>query len=273
MGEDRHTDIRRLKAMAASMRRWIIEQSFASHTGHIGSALCVVEVMAALWGAAMRDAGTGAPDRDRFILSKGHAGLALYGALRWSGLLDATTFETYCQDGSLLGVHPEHALGGIDVSTGSLGQGLSIGCGLAHGLRRKGSAARVYVLLSDGECNEGQVWEAAMFAAHHGLSNLTAVIDLNGSQALGPTRDILDLAPLADKWRAFGWDAAEIDGHDLESLCGVLKAPPTARPRIVIARTVMGKGVGFMEDRFEWHYQNLTCEQKDEALACLEAQA
>ncbi len=271
LGNPRRSAAARLPVMAAAMRRWIIEQSFEAHVGHIGSALSVVEITAALWGAVMRRPGSRAPDRDRFILAKGHASLALYAALRWVGRLDEETFRTYCQDGSLLGVHPEHALPGVDVSTGSLGQGLSVGCGLAYGLRRQGSPARVFVVLSDAECNEGQVWEAAMFAAQHRLANLVAVVDLNGTQALGPTAQILDLNPLADRWAAFGWDAADVDGHDLGALVAALGAPPADRPRLVAARTVMGKGVSFMEGHTAWHYQCLSPEQKDLALAELEA--
>jgi transketolase len=271
LGSPRNTVTPRLPGMAATMRRWIIEQSFAAHVGHIGSALSIVEITAALWGAVMRRPGTRAPDRDRFILAKGHASLALYAALRWIGRLDEETFQTYCQDGSLLGVHPEHVLPGVDVSTGSLGQGLSVGCGLAYGLRCQGSPARVFAVLSDAECNEGQVWEAAMFAAHHRLANLVAVVDRNGTQALGPTAQILDLDPLAARWAAFGWDAVEVDGHGLDDLVAVLNAPPSYRPRLVVARTVMGKGVSFMEGSTAWHYHCLSPEQKDMALAELEA--
>ncbi len=205
-----------LGTIAAKLRQWIIEQSFASRVGHIGSALSVVDVMAVLWGEVMRQPGTKHPDRDRFILSKGHAALALYRAMRWKGLLDEETFQGYCRDGSLLGVHPEASLPGIDASTGSLGQGLSLGCGMAYGLRLRGSPGRVFALVSDAECNEGQLWEAVMFAAQHRLTNLIVVVDLNGLQALGSTRAILDLEPLGEKWQAFGWECREVDGHDLQ---------------------------------------------------------
>jgi transketolase len=257
------------RAMASAIRRWVIEQSLESQVGHIGSALSIVEIVAALWGGVMRRPGTAEPDRDRFILSKGHAVLALYGALRWCGLMDEAVFHTYCGDGTALGAHPEHALPGIDVSTGSLGQGLSVGCGLAYGLRHRGLPCRVWVLLSDAECNEGQVWEAAMFAAHHRLANLTAVVDLNGLQATGRTAEVLDTSPLAERWLAFGWEAAEVDGHDVEVLQGALSAPAGGRPRVLVARTTLGKGVPFMEDRLEWHYRNLTPELAEQALGAL----
>ncbi len=265
-------DLRELHEMSATLRRTIVEQSLKSNVGHIGSALSIVEIMAALWGRVMRLPGTAAPERDRFILSKGHAALALYCALRWKRLLDEATLETFCGDGSLLGQHPERALPGVELSTGSLGQGLSVGCGLAYGTRLRRIPARVFVLLSDAECNEGQVWEAAQFAAHHRLSTLTAIVDLNGMQALGRTGNVLDLAPLADKWRAFGWDAVELDGHDLGALVLALETREAIeRPRCLLARTVLGKGVSFMEDRLEWHYRNLTPDLAREALRELES--
>jgi len=247
-----------LSAVARTFRRWIVEQSLASNVGHIGSALCVVEIVVALWGRVLREPGSARADRDRFLLGKGHAALALYCALRWRGLLDEAAFATYCGDGSLLGVHPEAALPGVDASTGSLGQALSVGCGLAYGLRAQESPGRVCVLLSDAECNEGQAWEAAMFAGHHRLANLTAVIDYNGSQALGRTADVIDLDPLAARWRDFGWHAVEVDGHDLTALIEALSCDTAGRPRAVVARTVMGKGVSFMEGQVDWHYRNLT---------------
>jgi len=243
--------------MAVTLRRWIVEQSFRSGVGHIGSALSVADLMAVLWGSVMREPGTSNPARDRFILAKGHAALALFASLRWRGLLTEKDFGQFCRDGSPIGAHPEHAVRGVDVSTGSLGQGLSVACGIAFGLRLKKNSARVFALLSDAECNEGQVWEAAQFASHHGLSNLVAVVDLNGLQAMGPTKGILDLGSLADKWRAFGWDTVEADGHNISALLKVFGAKQTAKPRMVIARTVMGSGVSFMEGKVEWHYRNL----------------
>jgi len=231
--------------------------------GHIGSALSVTEIMAALFGGALRDPGTRLAQRDRFILGKGHAALALYGALRWRGLLDEATFRTYCGDGSLLSVHPDHSLAGVDVSTGSLGQGLSIGCG----------PARVCVLMSDAEVNEGQVWEAAMLAGHHRLQALRVVLDWNGLQALGQTRQVIDLDRPAALWESVGWDSREVDGHDIEAVHAAVTTVGAPRPRVVIARTVLGKGVSFMENQLDWHYRNLTPELAERALAELAAQA
>lgn len=255
-------------SMSATLRRWIIERSLASRVGHIGSALSIVEIITVLWGRVMRQPATGLPDRDRFVLAKGHAALALYAAMRYQGIIDKQTFDTYCGDGSLLGAHPEIGLPGVEAATGSLGQGLSVACGLALALRRRRSQGRVFALLSDAECNEGQVWEAASFAAHHHLDNLVAVVDCNGMQAMGPTRNILDMTSLADRWRAFGWHACDVNGHDEEALhAALVDASGRDRPTMVVAHTKLGKGVSFMEDRLEWHYRNLTPELAGQALA------
>jgi transketolase len=248
------------RRMATAIRRLVIERSLAADVGHIGSALSIAEMLAATWGGVLRAPGTDEPGRDRFILAKGHAALALYAALLWRGLIEEADLARYCEDGSPFAVHPEYGLPGVEVGTGSLGQGLSVGCGLAWSLRRRGDAGRVFVLLSDAECNEGQVWEAAMFAAHHRLDNLVALIDLNGMQALGPTPDIIDMHPMAERWRAFGWHAVDVDGHDAAELHSALTAGIAGRsgPAVVVCRTVLGRGVSFMEGRLEWHYRNLS---------------
>jgi transketolase len=256
-----------LESMAQTMRRWILEQSYHSGVGHIGSALSVVEILAVLWGGALRNPGSTDPGRDRFLLGKGHAALALYAAMRYCGLIDEQAFATYCHDGTTLGVHPETALPGIELSTGSLGQALSVGCGIACGLAHQQPSARVVVLLSDAECNEGQVWEAVMFAAHHRLGRLLAIVDANGSQALAPTHEVLDLDPLARRFEAFGWDAVEADGHDVASLSQVLNQQPDERPRVVVARTHLGQGVDYMRDQVAWHYLPMSTAQYEQALA------
>lgn len=253
--------IAQLEHLSRQMRRGILERAYAAKVGHIGSALSVADILAVLWGSVMRDAGTQKPARDRFVLCKGHAALGLYAAMCHTGRMDQATFESYCMEDTHLGVHPEPTLPGIDVGTGSLGQGLSVACGLALGLRLDHSPGRVYALLSDAECNEGQVWEAAQFAAHHKLNNLTALVDANGTQALGRTEEVLDLSPMARRWEAFGWQAVEADGHDHASLLEALEAPRDGRPRMVIAKTVIGKGVGYMEDRVAWHYKSMNAEE------------
>jgi transketolase len=248
---------------APALRRIVLEQSKRANVGHIGSALSVVDIVHALYDQVLRIPDPTDPDRDRFIMSKGHAVLALYGALHLRGWISVEELETYAGDGTLLGMHPEHRVPGIDFSTGSLGHGLSIGAGAALAARFERSGRRVFVLLSDAECNEGSVWEAAMFAAHHRLSNLIAVIDMNGQQALGYTRDVLDLSLMADRWRAFGWEARDVDGHDVEQLVQAITPADDddGRPRVVVAETVFGRGVPFMEKQLSWHYLPMSDEQ------------
>jgi transketolase len=249
------------------IRRLIVEQSKRAKVGHIGSALSVAEIVAALYGRVLEIADPADPDRDRFILSKGHAALALYAALHLKGWLSSRELDSYCADGSLLGTHPEHALRGVDFSTGSLGHGLSMGAGAALAARLQGSARRVFVLVSDAECNEGSLWEAVMFAAHHRLANLIAVVDQNGQQALDYTAEVLDLKPLAARFGAFGWDTAEVDGHDVAALARALGGGASGAPRVVIARTVFGKGVSYMENQIKWHYWPMSDEEYRQALS------
>ena len=257
-----------------AIRRIVLDQSKRAHVGHIGSALCIAEILAALYGRVLRIPALDDPERDRFILSKGHAALAVYAALHLRGWLTADDLNSYCADGSLLGVHPEHVLRGVDFSTGSLGHGLSMGTGAALAARLQGASRRVFVLLSDAECNEGSVWEAAMFAAHHKLANLVALVDLNGQQALGYTDQVLDLAPLAARWGAFGWNVHDVDGHDLSALTNTLLGLNTeaGAPHIVIARTVFGKGVSYMERQIKWHYWPMDDAEYAQAVAELGAQ-
>jgi transketolase len=262
--------------LSREIRRTVLDESARAGVGHIGSALSVADILAALYGGVLRIDEPAEPERDRFVLSKGHAALALYAALAASGRLEPALLATYCGEDSLLGVHPEHALAGVDFSTGSLGQGLSIACGAALAARRQGSARRVFALLSDAEQNEGSVWEAAMFAAHHRLANLIAIVDVNGQQALGYTRDVLDPGPSARaRWEAFGWRALEVDGHDPAALAARIGALDTSAgpPHVLLAETTFGKGVSFMESRIEWHYLPLTDELHRRALAELDAAA
>ncbi|HKP94462.1 MAG TPA: transketolase [Fibrobacteria bacterium] len=260
-----------------AIRRNVLEQAKRANVGHIGSALSVADIMAVLFSGRLDRAGSGAGPgaRDRFVLSKGHAALALYAALHLQGRIDKAVLDTYCGNGSHLGVHPEKGLPGIDFSTGSLGQGLSMGAGAALAMKLKGAPGRVRVLMSDAELNEGSTWEAAMFAAHRKLGNLDLILDLNGQQALGHTRDVLDLDPLRPRWEAFGWDVREADGHDAVSMQRHLEsmAEDPHQPSILIARTVCGKGVSFMESQVKWHYWPMSDAQYAEALAELERAA
>lgn len=255
------------------MRRIILEQAKRANVGHIGSALSIVEILTALYGGVLHVPHPDDPERDRFILSKGHAVLALYAALALRGWLTAADLDTYCGDGSLLGVHPEHQLGGIDFCTGSLGHGLSMGAGAALAARLHGSARRAFVLVSDAECNEGSLWEAVMFAAHHRLANLIAIIDLNGQQALGYTGDVLNLSPMAERWRAFGWDVQEVDGHDVPAISRTIAGLETRAgpPHVLLAHTVFGRGVSYMERQIAWHYLPMAEAEYQQALTELEA--
>jgi transketolase len=251
-----------------NVRRIILEQSKRANVGHIGCALSVADIVTSVYDFGLRERTGDANDRDRFVLSKGHAALALYACLHAKGRLSREQIDTYCADNTLLGVHPEHALEGVDFCTGSLGQGLSMAAGAALAARLQHSTRRVYALLSDAECNEGSVWEAAMFAAQHKLSNLTAMIDLNGQQAFGYTRNVLDLANMADRWRAFHWDVHEVDGHDRTQMRDVFANLDYAsgRPHLLVARTTFGKGVSFMEGTIKWHYWPLSDNEYRDAL-------
>ena len=194
---------------------------------------------------------------------------SLYAVLSLKGAIAEERLNTFCGDGSLLGVHPEGELAGVDFSTGSLGHGLSIGAGAALAARLQGSTRRVFVLLSDAELNEGAVWEAVIFAAHHRLANLVAVVDDNGQQAFGHTKDVLNLQPLADRWRAFGWDVHEVSGHDLGELIRVAEALDTAStgsPHVLIAHTTFGRGVSYMEQQIAWHYLPMSDQQYRRAI-------
>lgn len=254
---------------AHDIRRTIIDQSFRAGVGHIGSALSISDLTAVVV-AESKQGGSG-PERDRIVLSKGHAALALYAALHLDGRLEEGAIDTYCADGSLLGVHPEHGLEGIDFCTGSLGQGLSFGAGAALAAKRQGSDRRVFVIISDAELNEGSTWEAVMFAAQHRLDNLNLLVDLNGQQALGYTRDIIDLGAVEEKLTLFGWAAETVPGHDQEALGAALEPAGDGRPKAIVARTTFGFGVSFMESEIKWHYLPLDDDTYAVAIADLEA--
>jgi transketolase len=194
--------------------------------------------------------------------------LAVYAALFLRGWLSEAELNTYCGDNTLLGVHLEHNLRGVDFSTGSLGQGLPVGAGAALAARLQQSSRRVFVLVSDAECNEGSLWEAVMFAAHHQLANLVAIVDLNGQQALGYTEQVLSLTPLAERWRVFGWDVHEVDGHSRTKISETIAHLNThsGPPHVIIAHTVFGKGVSYMEHQIKWHYMPMSDQEYQQAL-------
>jgi transketolase len=258
---------------AKQIRRIVLEQSKRANVGHIGSALSVADIIAALYGGVLRVSDPKDPERDRFVLSKGHAMLAVHAALFLRGWLTQEDLNTYCGDGSLLGVHPEYGLRGVDFASGSLGHGLPVAAGAALAARLQCSPRRAFALLSDAECNEGSTWEAVMFAAHHKLANLVAIVDLNGQQALGHTEQVLSLHPLAERWRAFGWDTHEVDGHDIPALQGTIAGLNTSAgpPHVLVARTTFGQGVSYMQGQIKWHYWPMSDGDYQQALREVEA--
>jgi transketolase len=258
---------------AHRVRRLVLEQSKRAHVGHVGSSLAIAEIVALLYDRLLPGQDPDAPGRDRVILSKGHAALALYAGLHLAGHLSAADLDTYCADDSLLGVHPERQLRGVDFATGSLGHGLSIAAGAALAARIQGSPRRVFAIISDAECDEGSIWEAAMFAAHHKLSGLVAIVDMDAQQAFGYTRDVLDLEPMAERWRAFGWDVVEVDGHDVVLMQSVVEALDVSSgpPHVLLARTTFGRGVSYMEGKIKWHYQPMDDAEYARALSDIEA--
>jgi transketolase len=245
-----------------------------ARASHIGSCLSIADIVAVLYNDFLRidPAQPAWPDRDRFILSKGHAAAIVYAVLAERGFFDVALLDHYCEDGSVLTGHVSHHVPGVELSTGSLGHGLSVGCGIALAGKRAGLRYRVVVQLSDGELDEGSNWEPILFAPQHALDNLVAIVDYNKIQSFGSVESILDLAPLAEKWRAFRWAVREIDGHDHADIARALREVPleTGKPTCVIAHTVKGKGLKFMEGQLAWHYRSPNAAELAEALAELE---
>lgn len=265
-------DISALKGIAAKLRGQVIEMSHKANGAHLASSLSCCDILAAAYWHALKidPANPKAPERDRFILSKGHAAAALYSALAFRGFFSPDLLETYCKDGSILAEHPPaNLLPGVEAATGSLGHGLPLGLGMALAGRMSGQPYRVYALLSDGENNEGSVWEAAMFAGGQNLENVCVIVDYNKWQATARSEETLMLKPLRDKWAAFGWDAYEVDGHDVEQLAHMMSNVPngSGKPVALIAHTVKGKGVSFMEDDNNWHYRAPTAAEVEQAFA------
>ncbi|MCR4398005.1 MAG: transketolase [Firmicutes bacterium] len=260
-----------LEEKARLIRRRVIEMTAAAGSGHPGGSLSSADIIAALYFHVMRiDPGNpGWEDRDRFVLSKGHAAPALYAALAERGFFDPSELVTLRRTGSRLQGHPDcRKLPGIEASAGSLGQGLSLANGIALAGRLRGKSYRVFVLLGDGECQEGQVWEAAMSAAHWKLGNLAAFVDCNGLQIDGPVEEVMSLKSPAEKFRAFGWNVLEIDGHDARQIVEAVEAAGRAKgvPTVAVAHTVKGRGVSFMENQVDWHGKAPSPEQAERAL-------
>ena len=257
-------DGRALSVLAARVRADVVGMSQQAGTAHLASSLSCVDLLVAAYGAVLRidPRRPVDPDRDRLILSKGHAVSALYAVLARTGFFPANDLEKFNMDGGHLPEQPSPGcVPGVEWATGSLGHGLNVGIGMALASRIQKRGYRTFVILSDGECNEGTTWEGAMFAPAHRLNHLTIAVDYNKWQATGRSEDILALKPLAQKWEAFGWDTVEVDGHDLPSLVQAFSTIHPEKPRAIIAHTKKGKGVSFMEDDNNWHYRSPTAEE------------
>jgi len=259
------------------LRRQCIRTLEGGGRGHLGSTLSLIEILRVLYDDILdvRPNDPDWPERDRCILSKGHGCIALYAMLADKGFFDESHLDTFCRQSSILGGHPErHKVPGVEASTGALGHGLSIGVGMALAARLQKRKSRVFVVTGDGEINEGSIWEAAMNAGKHRLSNLTVLVDYNKLQSYGPTAEVQDLEPLVDKWRSFGFSAEDVDGHDVPALRKIMSCLPFSedRPSAIICHTVKSKGIPFAENDPAWHHKSrIPPEQISEIYAALEA--
>lgn len=255
---------------AAAIRAHTVQMVHRINASHVGGGLSMADLLAVIYSEALKfDASQPQlADRDRFILSKGHTCAALYATLALKGFFPVEELKQFGQDGSRLMTHVSHKVPGVEFSTGSLGHGLGFACGKALAAKRQGKNWRVFTMLSDGELDEGSNWEAILFAPHHRLDNLVAIVDYNKIQSLGSVKEVLDLHPLAEKFRAFNWAVKEIDGHDHAAISAALKILPfePGKPSCLIAHTVKGKGVDYMENKLLWHYRTPNAEQVAAAL-------
>jgi len=263
--------------LAKKIRLHAVKMVNSGGSSHIGSVLSIADILAVLYGHIMKYKATQPkwPDRDRFILSKGHGGVGVYAALAESGFFDTRKLMEHYQDGSIFSGHVSHkGIPGVELSTGALGHGLAVGVGMAYAAKLDEEAYRVFVLMSDGELNEGSNWEAMMFASHHKLNNVVAIVDRNRLQSMNTTEETLTLEPLQQKLEAFGWEVISLDGHEHDVLKVYLSVDYEKRyldkPLIIIANTVKGKGVSFMENQIAWHYKTPTGELFDQAIKELE---
>ena len=267
-------EIEKLKGIARRIRLHIVEMVGVGQKGHLGGSCSIADVVTALYFSKMRHnpKNPGWPDRDRFLLSKGHAALVQYAALAEAGYFPKDELKNTKRLGSILQGHPDlKSTPGVEANTGSLGQGLSIACGIAAGLRIDGRSSRVYCVVGDGELAEGQIWEAAMAATAFKLNNVVAILDQNGLQAMGPVEQRFNTNPMVEKWRAFGWHVLEIDGHKMQEILAALDSVDMihGKPKMIIARTIKGAGIPFAENRVEFHNGQLDAVQFEEARALL----
>jgi transketolase len=275
MHETRESLLKRLEAEARQVRRNVWRALRAGGSGHAGGSLSAADILAALYfhRLRVRPSEPDWPDRDRFVLSKGHANAALGAVLAQAGFIEDAVLDRFYGFESPFGMHPDIKVAGVEMCTGALGHGLAVAMGMALGARIQKKPFHTFVMLGDGELHEGSNWEAAMAASHYRLANLTAIVDHNKISQSGRVADIISVDPLADKWRAFGWETREIDGHDMTEVVDALDALPfhPDRPSALIAHTVKGKGVSFAENTYLWHSNNVNDEILARALAELEA--
>jgi transketolase len=254
--------------LAYNIRKLALVMTHNANASHIGGALSIADILAVLYEKVLNvfPQEPNHPDRDRFLLSKGHACSALYAVLSLKGFFKEELLDTYSKNGSSFITHVSHKVPGVELSTGSLGHALSVGCGIALGSKRKQNNVKTYVVVSDGELDEGSNWEAILFAPQHKLDNLILIVDYNKIQSLGRTEDVLSLEPIKSKFEAFNWDTIEVDGHDHEAIYHALISPSkNERPKVIIAHTVKGKGVDFMENQLLWHYRSPNDKQLEDA--------
>ncbi len=261
--------------ISKEIRKKVLKMIYQSKSAHIGSSLSCVDILTILYFKILKinPQNPLADNRDRFILSKGHAAAALYAVLAEKGFFSEKLLESYCQDGTKLAGHStKQSVPGVEVSTGSLGHGLSMGAGMAFSAKNDGKDYRIFVLMSDGECQEGSVWEAALFASHHKLDNLIGIVDYNKIQAFGRTNEVLNLEPFKKKWEDFGWSVKEANGHNFSELEDAFSKIPfeNKKPSLLIAHTIKGKGISFIEDKLISHYKYFTKEEYEAALKELE---
>ena len=260
---------RDLKQLSLKIRKHAMNMTSVGGSSHIGSILSIADILAVLYGSVMNYKADEPKwsNRDRFILSKGHAGAGVYAALAESGFFSVEKLRTHYQDGSDLSGHVSHkGIPGVEFSTGSLGHGFPVATGMALAAKINRDKHNVYVLMSDGECDEGSNWEAALFAPHHKLDNLVVIIDRNKLQSIHSTEDTLSLEPFVDKWQAFGWNVVNVDGHDHQKLLDACGSMVTGKPLCIVANTIKGKGVSFMEDNILWHYRSPQGEEHNAAM-------
>ena len=271
MTESKQVLVKQLEAQARQIRRDVWRALRAGGSGHAGGSCSAADILAALYfhRLRVRPKEPEWPDRDRFVLSKGHANAALGAVLAQAGFIEDSVLDRFYGYESPFGMHPDIKVAGIEMCTGALGHGLAIAMGMALGARMQQQTFHTFVMIGDGELHEGSNWEAALAASHYKLANLTAIIDYNKIAQSGPIHELIEVGPLAEKWRAFGWEAREIDGHDMEEVVDALNALPfnDARPSALIAHTIKGKGVSFAENTYVWHSNNVTDEIYSKALA------